>query len=458
MCIHRRKRPTTPTAGVPRLAVTRKETKEKKKQRKGKPVVKKKDRKLPADPPPPHPRQGRKTKKKKETKRVKRSLTTLLLCDIKLLEMAPPEVFQFGLPSITAHSFNKDRTQVAVGYENEVYIYQRSGSSWTLLHTLAEHDKPVTGIDWAPNQNRIVTCAQDRNAYVWTLDGDKWKPTLVLLRINRSATFVRWSPREDKFAVASGARCISVCYFEADNNWWVSKHIKKPIRSTVLSLDWHPNNVLLAAGAADKKARVFSAFIKGFDEKPPATPWGDRIPLNTVCGEWLNANGGWIHGIAFSPSGDSVAWTGHDSTLSVHSVVTGTTSVVKTPYLPYLSCIFLNENQVVAAGHDCVPVLFEREGSDNWYLSKILDQQVKKEFSGSTAFNMFKQMDSRAQSSNAGRTELNTQHQNTITQVRPFAGDGGNVSKYSTQGIDGKIIVWDVADAASLPSLASLKI
>jgi actin related protein 2/3 complex subunit 1A/1B len=47
----------------------------------------------------------------------------------------------------------------------------------------------------------------------------------------------------------------------------VSKHVKKPIRSTVLSIDWHPNNILLAAGTADAKAYVFSAFIKGIDQK-----------------------------------------------------------------------------------------------------------------------------------------------------------------------------------------------
>ena len=63
------------------------------------------------------------------------------------------------------------------------------------------------------------------------------------------------------------SRAIAVCYFDEENDWWVSKHIKKPIRSTVHSLDWHPNNVLLAAGAADSKAYVFSAFIKGVDAK-----------------------------------------------------------------------------------------------------------------------------------------------------------------------------------------------
>lgn len=64
-----------------------------------------------------------------------------------------------------------------------------------------------------------------------------------------------------------GGSAIAICSFDPENNWWVSKLLKKPIRSTVLSVDWHPNNVLLAAGSADMKARVFSAYIKEVDEK-----------------------------------------------------------------------------------------------------------------------------------------------------------------------------------------------
>lgn len=132
----------------------------------------------------------------------------------------------------------------------------------------------MTSIDWAPRTNRIVTCSQDRNAYVWNYLPDptapgtsSWQPTLVLLRLNRSATFVRWSPNEEKFAVASGARTIAVCQFDEESDWWVAKHIKKPLRTTVLSLAWHPNSVLLASGSADGVARVFSAFMKGVDSK-----------------------------------------------------------------------------------------------------------------------------------------------------------------------------------------------
>merc|ERR1711862_352840 len=99
----------------------------------------------------------------------------------------------------------------------------------------------------------------------WKFENGAWKPTLVILRINRAATDVKWSPNEDKFAVASGAKLVSICYFEKDNDWWVSKHIKKH-NSTVLKVDWHPNNVLLATASADNQTRVVSAFIRGVDK------------------------------------------------------------------------------------------------------------------------------------------------------------------------------------------------
>lgn len=134
-----------------------------------------------------------------------------------------------------------------------------------------QHDKVITGIDWSVT-GQLVTSSQDRNAYVWDQDTSvgrvgAWKPTLVLLRLTRSATTVKWSPNGTKFAVASGARMIAVCQFDQEQNWWTAKHLKKPIRSTVLSLDWHPNGVLLAAGSADMKARVFSAYLKEVDQK-----------------------------------------------------------------------------------------------------------------------------------------------------------------------------------------------
>ena len=358
------------------------------------------------------------------------------------------ETIQLDLGPLSAHAFNKDRSQVAISNSNEVLIYQRSsGSDWQRIHTLQGHDKLVTSIDWAPTTNRIVTCSQDRNAYVWTLDGasQQWKPTLVLLRLNRAATFVRWSPKENKFAVASGARMISVCHFEEDNDWWVSKHLRRPLRSTVLSLDWHPNNVLLAAGSADMKARVFSAYIKGVDEKPPASPWGDRLPFGILCAEYTHGPCGWVHDVAFSPEGDRLAWVGHGSSVSVATPASNQVVTVKTALLPRASLIWLTPQSLVAVGYDCTPVLFSQNDRGEWMMVEKLDQSQKKAaLSGNTAFNKFRQMDSRAQTDAGTGTELNTIHQNTITSIRVFEGQRDAVKAFSTSGVDGRLTIWDV--------------
>ncbi|KAJ2908577.1 ARP2/3 actin-organizing complex subunit Sop2, partial [Coemansia aciculifera] len=250
---------------------------------------------------------------------------------------------------VTAHAFNHDKSQVAVcPNSNEVHIYARNGTQWTPIHVLKEHDLLVTSVDWAPRTNRIVTCSQDKNAYVWTLDESTnvWKPTLVHLRINRAATQARWSPMEDKFAVASGDKCVAICYFGEDNDWWVSKHIKKPIASTVLCVDWHPNNVLIACGGTDMKARVFSAYIKGVDQKPAASVWGERLPFNTVCGEFESPSGGWVHSIGFSPNGESVAFASHDSSLTVATPATGEVTSVRSPNLPFKSLVWSDQSTI----------------------------------------------------------------------------------------------------------------
>ena len=258
---------------------------------------------------------------------------------------------QFLLEPITCHAWNRDCTQIALSPNNhEVHIYKNGGQR-VKAHELKEHNGHITGIDWAPKSDRIVTCGADRNAYVWSQKDGVWKPTLVILRINRAATLVKWSLLKNKFAVGSGARLISVCYFKSENDWWVSKHIKKPICSTVLSLDWHPNNVLLAAGSCDFKCRVFSAYIKEVDEKPASTPWGSKMPFSQLMSEFGGSGtGGWVHGVSFSASGSRLAWVSHDSTVSVADASKSVqVSTLKTEFLPLLSVSFVSENSVVAA-------------------------------------------------------------------------------------------------------------
>ncbi|KAE9398380.1 actin-like protein ARPC3 [Gymnopus androsaceus JB14] len=376
-----------------------------------------------------------------------------------------PEVFTISQTPVTAHAFNGDRSQVAVSLNsNDAQILTRSGSEWTSNELLSEHDKTITSIDWAPNSNQIVTASQDRNAYVWQQTPDPvtgktiWKPTLVLLRINRAATHVRWSPKEDKFAVASGARAIAICSFDPENNWWVSKLLKKPIRSTVLTVEWHPNNVLLAAGSADMKARVFSAYIKEIDERPAATVWGSKLPFNTICAEFASAAGGWVHGVGFSPSGDVLAFASHDSSISI-AYPGGPVHTIRIPTLPLVTLTWTSEDMIIAAGHDCQPMVFN--GSDaGWQEIGTLDDgsHAGPKAGPSTvgrlktgAFATFRAADSRGQSDlGTADTKLTTIHQNTITSIRPYEGAAGQVTKVSTTGVDGKLVIWDTASISAL--------
>ncbi|KAF2842998.1 actin-related protein 2/3 complex, subunit 1 [Patellaria atrata CBS 101060] len=361
--------------------------------------------------------------------------------------MAPSEVHHLFHSPIADHSFSADRQTLAVARDNIVDLYKRSGQKFSLDDELRGHDKTVTGVDIAPNSGKIVTCSQDRNAYVWEPSPSGWKPTLVLLRINRAATYVRWSPSEAKFAVGSGARVIAVCYFEEENDWWVSKHLKKPIRSTITTVGWHPNSVLLGAGSTDGHARVFSSFIKGVDARPEPSAWGERLPFNTVCGEFLNNTAAWIHGTAFSPSGDALAFAAHDSSVTVvypsapeqppKAVLS-----ISTQLLPFTSLIWSGENEIIAAGYDCEAYRL-KGNEDGWQVAGSIESAGRPGLEShreESALNMFRQMDLKGKAKDD--TQLKTVHQNTISTIRAFETSGSGVSKFSSSGVDGRVVVW----------------
>ncbi|KAI0109613.1 WD repeat domain-containing protein [Nemania sp. FL0031] len=361
--------------------------------------------------------------------------------------MASPEVYHLFHRPIADHSFSADRQTLAVAKDTSIELYGKVGNTFKLKDELKGHDKTVTSVDIAPSSGRIVTCSQDRNALVWELSPSGYKPTLVLLRISRAATFVRWSPSETKFAVGSGDRVIAICYFEEENDWWVSKHLKKPIRSTITTVAWHPNSVLLAAGSTDAHARVFSSFIKGIDARPEPSAWGERLPFNTVCGEYLNNSAGWVHSVAFSPSGNALAFAAHDSSITVvypagpdqppQAVVS-----VSTQLLPFMSMIWNGEDEIIAAGYDCEAFRFQG-GPSGWHLTGTLEAKGRPGLGDAreeSALNMFKQMDLKGKVKDD--TQLKTVHQNTITTLRVYEGRNGAVSKFSTSGVDGRVVVW----------------
>ncbi|XP_054817503.1 actin-related protein 2/3 complex subunit 1A-like isoform X1 [Prosopis cineraria] len=181
-------------------------------------------------------------------------------------------LYQISQP-ITCHAWSPDQSMIAFcPNNNEVHIYKLLEDKWEKAHVLQKHDQVVCGMDWSNKSNRIVTASHDRNSYVWNFEGSEWVPTLVALRLNRAALCVQWSPKENKFAIGSGAKTVCICYYEQENNWWISKLIRRSHDSSVTNVSWHPNNILLATTSTDGKCRVFYTFIKGVDTKESTTP------------------------------------------------------------------------------------------------------------------------------------------------------------------------------------------
>lgn len=363
-------------------------------------------------------------------------------------------VHRFGSAPISCHAWSGDRSRIALSHNSkQVIIYKAVGKGWEKESVLDQHDLRVTGIDWAPRSNRIVTCSADRNAYVWVEEpGGVWKHKLVVLRINRAATCVRWSPEENKFAAGSGAKMISICYYDEEYDWWVAKHIKKPLKSTVTSVDWHPNNVLVAAGATDFKVRVYSGYIKEIEGKPSPTEWGAKMTFGNMMAEFSNSvnGGGWVHSVSFSPDGSKLAWVGHDSSISVADAGNGM-SVAKlgTSLLPLLSLVWISPVTMLAAGHNYVPITFNLgPGGDITEGGKL--EQDKKATSGpmSSAMKMFQNRDLLGQSDSGAGTIINTTHENQVNELRIHCGDSGDVISISSCGGDGKLVLWDLKTLA----------
>lgn len=159
--------------------------------------------------------------------------------------------------------------------------------------------------------------------------------------------------------------------------------------------------------------------------------------------------------------------SGHDSSINI-VYPSGPVINIKISSLPFVTLTWTGENTLVAAGHDCQPVMFS--GSEGgWQSIGSLDAATGSKsmdaghgagvnYGGSSsvgrlktgAFATFRDADTRGQSSIPGSgllttdTQLLTVHQNTINSIRAYQGYPGQVSKVSTTGVDGKLVIWDI--------------
>ncbi|XP_057731315.1 actin-related protein 2/3 complex subunit 1A-like [Arachis stenosperma] len=360
---------------------------------------------------------------------------------------------------ITCHAWSADRSMVALCPNNsEVHIYRLVEDKWEKVHVLQKHDQIISGIDWGARSNKIVTASHDRNSYVWNLERSEWVPTLVILRLNRAALCVQWSPKENKFAVGSGAKTVCICYYEQENNWWVSKLIRKRHDSSVTSVSWHPDNILVASTSTDGKCRIFSTFIKGVDARDPKkeSRFGELIVQ-------LDLSSSWTFGVKWSPSGNTLAYVGHNSVIYFVDDVGPSPLAQNVMFrdLPLRDVLFVSEKMVIGVGYDCIPMVFAADERGIWSFIRYLGER-KAVSSGSRygsqfseAFGKFYGQAKLGVSNDAVETSRTrgVVHENCINSIIPLSRQGTQIRRFSTSGLDGKIVMWDLETEQDLLEL-----
>ncbi|KAF5188875.1 Actin-related protein 2/3 complex subunit 1B [Thalictrum thalictroides] len=369
--------------------------------------------------------------------------------------MAATAVHQLA-QCITCHAWSPDQTMVAIcPNSNEVHIYKSSPDKWEQVHVLQKHDQIISGIDWSTGSNKIVTVSHDRNSYVWNQEASEWVPTLVILRLNRAALCVQWSPKENKFAVGSGAKTVCICYYEQENNWWVSKLIRKRHNSSVTGVAWHPDNILLATTSTDGKCRIFSTFIKGVDSRDAGTTSSDLKFGEQIV--QLDLSFSWAFGVKWSPSGNTLAYVGHNSMIYFVDDVGPSPSAQSVAFsdLPLRDVLFVSERMVIGVGFDCSPMFFTADERGVWNFVKLLDQRKLVPSStnyGSQLSGAFGKLYGQSKNISNDTVEPSRSrvgvHSNLITSIVPLKMVDGAVKRFSTSGLDGRVVVWDLENQA----------
>lgn len=134
----------------------------------------------------------------------------------------------------------------------------------------------------------------------------------------------------------------------------------------------------------------------------------------------------------------------HDSSINIANPGQGNAFIkLKTEYLPFLSCTWISNNAIVAAGHSCIPVIYNFNGNNQITFGGKLDTSQKKESGGLSAMKMFHSLDKQARSETSD-TSLHSIHQNAVTCLCIYGGNKAKATKISTSGLDGQLVIWDI--------------
>ena len=373
------------------------------------------------------------------------------------------------LPSISVHSFSYDRKFLAISdFTSKVFIYStptNDQTKWQKICEFSHHDSQVTSLAFHPIKYILLTCSFDRNAYVYELkdinNPSVWDYSLVITKLNLAALHCAWSPSGDRFALSS-SKCISVCFYDNKNSWWVGSLIRKH-RSSVLKVDWHPNGILLASGCSDYRVRIISTYNKKIDSEKTNFLIENFSEKSINFGEILcyyeDKEKSWIDCVKFNPKGDFLVFSMFNRKIGIidcKEIKNNEIIKIKKLYsfngssedIKALTEIdFIDNDNFVGIGFDEIPVqfgirengIFIKKGFKNEKNIERKKESHKDEMVANFECKSAYGLDRKAYDELRFPKEY---HNNYINNVKCFKND----MVMSTSGIDGRVNLWNLND------------
>ena len=283
----------------------------------------------------------------------------------------------FLLEGISCVAFNKDFTQVALSKkDNLIYIYSikdiMKPDTWKLLYTLDSHFQYISGLDWCPATNRLLSCSYDKTSFVWEFSDKKWNPNNVVATTKLGYLCCKWNKRGDKFCEGTSAKQLLIGYFNKKSNWWMGVNIKAH-KSSVVTCEIDPTSLFVLSGSTDLRIYVSSCYLPKVDDqflndstKPLAQKFGQVIyEFKTNC---------WVNSVAWLPSGNLGIVAGQDATISVINYSEQKSDVIRCKHSPATSLIPISDTSFLAVCYDRNIIEYGKEG-DSWKIKKTITEK-----------------------------------------------------------------------------------
>ena len=295
----------------------------------------------------------------------------------------------FLLEGISYLVFNKDFTQCALSKKDyDIYIYQvpniMDTNTWKLLYTLKNHFQYISGLDWNPVTNKILSCSYDKTSFVWKFEGDKWGFENVVANTKVSFLFCSWNKRGDKFLEGTGNKSLFVGYFSSDpnTNWWTGRPIKVHKKTSIICAKFDPSSLYVISGATDLKVHVTSCYMKGVDDDHISPEQAKSLP---EFGESLYSfdAGAWVISCGWTLDGKYGIASSQKGQIAIIDWQEKKEEIINCNHSPVTFIVPVSATSFYAVGFDREIYLYEQK-EGKWALAKVITKKEKKEDSKSS--------------------------------------------------------------------------